>query len=201
VQLAPDVDETFDGLLEPDAAVALGDPLGKATLSTLAAIWPRGLGWSQLLTQSIERVRASGLDVPDQAVADLQAQLVALHAMGHVNLRLKDLRMPQASSERPSVASLTRWEAERRTMMTTPTHQRVGLASIDRLIMAHLTGARTAAEIAAAVVAKLRAAESSSESEGSRAAADMPESMTPEEWVASRLAHNLAFLGSWGLLQ
>ncbi len=200
VQLAPDVDETFDGLLEPDAAIALGDPLGKATLSTLAAIWPRGLGWRQLVTQSIERVRASGLEVPDQAVADLQAQLVALHAMGHVNLRLRPLLLPQVSSDRPAVIPLTRWEAERRSLITTPTHQRVSLASIDRLIVAHLTGAHTPGEITAAVVAKLRAPESSSESEASRAAAEMPESMTPEQWVASRFAYDLAFLGSWGLL-
>ncbi|MGB7220243.1 MAG: class I SAM-dependent methyltransferase [Vicinamibacterales bacterium] len=201
VQLTPGVDETFDGLLEPDVAIALGDPLGKATLATLAAIWPRGLGWRQLVAQSIERVRASGLDVPDDAVADLQAQLLSLNAMGQVNLRLRDLPLSQASSERPAVAALTRWEAERRSLMTTPTHQRVSLASIDRLIVEHLTGAHTPAEIVAAVVAKLQPPESSRESEVLRAVAELPESTTPEQWVASRLAYDLGFLGSWGLLR
>lgn len=201
VELAPGVDETFDGLLEPDVAIALGDPLGKATLATLSAIWPRGLGWRQLVAQSSERVRASGLELPDDAVADLQAQLLSLHAMGQVNLRLRDLPSPQVSSERPAVSPLTRWEAERRSLITTPTHQRVAMASIDRLIVQHLTGAHTPAEIAAAVVAKLQARESSRESEVLRAAAELPESMTAEQWVASRLTYDLAFLGSWGLLR
>jgi len=31
--------------------------------------------------------------------------------------------------------------------------------------------------------------------------ADRPESMTREQWVASRLAYDLAFLDSWGLLR
>jgi cyclopropane fatty-acyl-phospholipid synthase-like methyltransferase len=194
-QLAQGVDETFDAVLEPSVAIVVSDALGKAALTILAAIWPLGLRWPQLVAQSRARVRASGFDAPPEAEAHLRAELVALHAIGQVDLRLRDLRSTAVSSELPATVPLTQWEVERRPMITTPTHQRVSLAKIDRLIVAQMNGAQTAAEITAAVVATLR------ENEAAGAAVERPLSMTAEQWVGSRLEHDRAFLASWGLLR
>ena len=81
-----------------------------------------------------------------------------------------------------------------------PTHQRMALTLTDQLILERLTGEHTPAEIAGAVVEKLRAMGSSDPRE-LLPASEVPESMTLEQWVEARLAQDLGLLAAWGLLE
>ena len=205
LDLAPGVEESFIGLLEPNVTTTSDDPFEKAALTALAERWPLGLGFGELVAQARRRVRKSGLD--DQGArpeAGLRAGLVDLHAMGQAELRLRAVPAPSAVSKRPRLAPLTQWEVERRSLFTTPTHRRMSLTLTDRLILERLTGESTPSEIEASVLEALRKISAGSsdwpEMRG-LPPGEVPESLTLEQWVAARIAQDLEVLGAWGLLR
>lgn len=65
IRLEPGIEETFSGMFEPDVTTTSSHPLDKAALAILAAAWPLGLGWRELVTESRRQIRASGIEEPD----------------------------------------------------------------------------------------------------------------------------------------
>lgn len=132
VSLEPDVPVDFTGYFEPEVCLEIADPAAKAALVALAPHWPRGLPWEALLE---EVARLLGETRPDPWDA-----LRELHALGQAELRLIDLPARWDPGEKPEVLPLTRWEAERRAIVTTATHHRLGLGESDREIVRRLDG-------------------------------------------------------------
>lgn len=133
VSLEADVPVDFTSCLEPEVSFELTDPVTKAALVALAPRWPRGLPWERLL----EKV-AGMLD--ETRRPDLWESLSELHALGQAELRLIDLAAHHEPGEMPEASPLTRWEAERRAIVTTATHHRLGLTESDREIVIRLDG-------------------------------------------------------------
>jgi hypothetical protein len=168
------------------------NPVTKAALVLLGDVWPRGIRWHELLTMSQDHLRAGGLDADQQPDAVLRADLLSLHAMGVVELRHKELPESRGTIHPPAAIPIARWQAARLGLITTATHQCLGLSATDRAVVTRLTGTQALTDVRDAVVDELRDAAASSE---------VPEAMTVEQWVESRLGRCLAVLGSWGLLE
>lgn len=160
VRLGPDVVESFTGYFESEFAVELSDPLPKAALVAVAPHWPNGFSWGRMLNDAKAVLADAGIAAPSvDAGLDLRMQLQELYALGQVELRIREPPPPRAPNEIPTTTPLTRWEAERRAIVTTATHQRLPLTPTDRLIVQHMDGRRGRAAIVRAVVEKLRAGE------------------------------------------
>lgn len=136
-----DVAVEFTSCLEPDVHLELGDVATRTALMALAPHWPRGLPWSRLLTEVAEM--PGGDRSPD-----LWDSLRELHALGQVDLRLIDLPAHREPGERPEALPLARWEAERRAMVTTSTHHRLGLSEDEREVVRRLDGHHRATDLA-----------------------------------------------------
>ena len=133
VSLDPEVEETCTGYFEPDLHLEISDPATKAALWALAPHWPHGLSWERLQRE------VSGTSTDDGRV-DLWGPLRELHALGQVELRLIEPPVRPSPREYPEATLLTPWEAERRDVVTTATHQRLTLTETDREIVRRLDG-------------------------------------------------------------
>ena len=201
VSLDPEVPETFTGCFEPSVRLELSDPPTKAALVALAAQWPHGLPWERLLDRTGAILQEAGIEPPrgDDGL-DLWAPLCELHALGQVELRLIDLPARREPRETPAATPLTRWEAERRAIVTTATHQRLALTQTDRLLVQRLDGRIARAALVGAVVEKLRSREVCDWNEDELAAGDGAAPLTLEQWAEDQLDRNVALLAAWGLL-
>jgi SAM-dependent methyltransferase len=133
VSLEPDAPVDFTSRIEPEVCLELTDPATKAALVTLAPHWPRGLPWEGLLDEVAEMLRKNRRP-------DLWGSLRQLHSLGQAELRLIDLTARHEPGEMPKASPLTRWEAERRAIVTTATHHRLGLTETDREVVSRLDG-------------------------------------------------------------
>jgi len=143
VSLEPDVPITFASFFEPEVRFTLTDRPTKAALVALAPHWPRGLPWDRLID---ETARMPG----EVRTGDLWGSLRELHALGQVDIRLIDLPARREPGEVPQASPLTRWEAERRAIVTTPTHHRLGLSEDERRMVKRLDGRQRRPEPAGA---------------------------------------------------
>jgi SAM-dependent methyltransferase len=201
VSLDPGVPETFSGCFEPDLRLERSDPATKAALVALSAQWPHGLPWERLLDRTGAILKGAGIEAPSgDGGLDLWGPLCELHALGQVELRLIDLPARREPSETPAATPLTRWEAERRAIVTTATHQRLALTQADRLIVQRLDGRIARATLVATVVEKLRSKELCDWNEDELGAGDGAAPLTPEQWAEDQLDRNVALLAAWGLL-
>lgn len=186
------VEQTFVGLSEPSIVTRTSDSLDKAALALLAELWPLGIGWRDLVEQARARLRDHGVPEPaDGAEVELEQTVLDLHTQGQAELRLRALPVPKLVSYPPALIPLTRWEVERRAIITTPTHARFATAPADRAVLARLVGAQTPDELARELVAEERA----------NGARNVPEAMSVEDWTEGLLARDLQLVARWGLLQ
>jgi hypothetical protein len=184
------VEQTFAGIAEPHVVSRSSDPLDKAVLAILAEIWPLGIGWRELVGEARARLDDHRVTQPD-AEAAAQQSVLDLHVQGQAELRLRAMAIPRLVGYPPALVPLTRWEVERRAIITTPTHQRFAPTPADRAILARLVGERTPAELTRELVEQERAG----------GAQNVPEAMTVEEWVGGLLSRDLQLVARWGLLQ
>jgi SAM-dependent methyltransferase len=185
-------EQTFAGLSEPHVVSRSSDPLDKAALAILAELWPLGIGARDLVAEARARLRDHGVAEPEAAAETAFEQTVLdLHVQGQAELRLRALAVPKVVSYPPALGPLTRWEVERRAVITMPTHARFAPTAADRVILARLVGERTPTELERELVEQERAA----------GAPNVPDAMTVEEWVGGLLARDLQLVSRWGLLQ
>jgi cyclopropane fatty-acyl-phospholipid synthase-like methyltransferase/methyltransferase-like protein len=202
VRLDPGLPQSFTGYFEPEVAIDLSDPLPKAALLALAPHWPRGLSWERLVKDARAVLEDVGI-APSPADNDheLAAQLRELHALGQVELRLREPPPPREPSEPPAAKELTRWEAARREVVTTPTHHRLPLTEADRLIVQMLDGQQLPAIIVRTIADKMRAGEISASPEEGFTASDSEQELTVEQWAERHLDRNVTLFKAWGLLE
>jgi len=129
----PSSPESRDDGDQPEVRLELTDPATKAALVALAPHWPRGLPWERLCDEVAEMLK-------ENRRPDLWGSLRELHALGQAELRLIDLAAHHEPGEMPEASPLTRWEAERRAIVTTATHHRLGLTETDQEIVRRLDG-------------------------------------------------------------
>jgi SAM-dependent methyltransferase len=186
------VEQTFAGLAEPHIVSRSSDPLDKAVLTILPEIWPLGIGWRDLVALARSRLDDHRVTQPDaEAEAEAQQSMLDLHVKGQAELRLRAMPTPKVVGYPPALVPLTRWEVERRAIITTATHQRFALTAADRAILARLIGERTPPELVREMVEQERAGSTR----------NVPDTMTVEEWVGGLVARELQLVARWGLLQ
>jgi methyltransferase-like protein len=202
VRLDPNVAVSFTGYFESEFVVEVSDPLPKAALVAVAPHWPGGLSWDRILNDAKAILADFGIGaLSADAELALRAQLQELYALGQVELRLREPPQTRMPSEKPTATLLTRWEAERRAMVTTATHQRLGLTSTDRLIVQQMDGRRTRAAIVGSVLDKLRAGEAYDWGEEDVVSREGAEHITVEQWVEREVDRNVALLTEWWLIE
>jgi cyclopropane fatty-acyl-phospholipid synthase-like methyltransferase len=202
VRLDPDVEESFTGHFEPEVAIELSDPLPKAALVAVTPHWPRGLPWERMLHDAKAILANAGIQSPSaDDERDLRAEFHALHALGQVEFRLREPPWRGTPNGLPTATRLTRWEAERRAVITAATHHRLGLTPADRVIISHLDGGYERAAIVSAVVEQLRAGDVREWRKEGLMSSDGSESLTGEQWAERQLDRSVALLEAWGLCE
>ena len=125
--------------------VDISDPLVKTTLAALARGWPRALSFEEMLA-----VIRSDLQFGGQfALPGSQEREAILHtALNLYGLNMVDLHEHAAvfvpvASEKPKATALARYQARESKMVASLHHALVTtLSKTDRLVLAHLNGAR-----------------------------------------------------------
>lgn len=196
-RLAANVTEVFHGYFESDYRIELCDPLAKAAIATLTERWPAALPLDALVRTASDRLVEAGLPRPEDGDWDrLAALLLDLHGSGQVDLRLRDSHPTVDAGDLPAVCPLTRWEAQHRSVVTTPQHHRIGLSVTERLLVAGLDGTRDRDAIARDVSGQLQ----NGEMRGDHGELVTANAANPGR-VGQILEHLLDVLGPWGLLQ
>lgn len=160
--LAPGREEKFR--TARDRWIAADHPVLKAAFVELGRAWPHGLELDALCLRVealmiARQMTGESFTIDDETRAALRDELLTLREQDHVRVRLRDPVVATEVSERPRVSGLTRYEAERGDVVTTPYHEQVKLDALEQLLSRHLDGTRTHAalvEIASAEVDKGR---------------------------------------------
>jgi methyltransferase-like protein/cyclopropane fatty-acyl-phospholipid synthase-like methyltransferase len=108
--LASDAAEKFTG--DKDASIELNQPLAKAALVVLGAVWPRALPLPDLLAQARARLgRVPAGTTDDQEAGALFEMFLEIYAPGLATLHLSPPSFAWTVSERPVASPLARWLA------------------------------------------------------------------------------------------
>ena len=152
VWIGPRVPATFH--TPSGQVITIADPLPKAALLALAAAWPRGLSFDELLREAVDRVRSSPqpLELDEEAMDRFALELLSLRTAKIVHVTPRALRQPRSEAEQPELSPLTRLEAERGDAVTTPYHALVPLDELDRHLAQRLDGTRTLPEVVTGMV-------------------------------------------------
>lgn len=152
-QGAPDlrsgIVERFGGVGGVELDVA--DPLVKAALRELSAVYPDALAISELGRRAVRRLEAAGfvVELEGTGFASLVADLRLLHRRGQAELRLRPRALRVAPGTRPRATRLARLEARAGDAVTTPLHDRLGLDALAQAMVPLLDGTRDAAALLA----------------------------------------------------
>lgn len=161
--------------------IELLEPAAKAALVHLANRWPAGTAFPSLVGETEdpgarERLRSLFLD---------------LFAQGQADLRLREPRTLVTPGGQPRAPAISRFEAARQPILTTPGHTRLPLEDIDRKIVARFDGSRACSEIADECAPGLTIAEVP----GATSDVDLRGALE------RRVELLAATLGAWGLLE
>jgi SAM-dependent methyltransferase len=141
--------------------ITTSDPLPKAGLLALAAAWPRGLSFDELLRDAVGRVRSSPepIVLDDEAIDRFALELLSLRTAKVVHVTTRALRPARSCAEQPELSPLTRLEAARGEAVTTPYHALVPIDELDRHLAQRLDGTRTLAEVVTEMVGAIERGE------------------------------------------
>jgi SAM-dependent methyltransferase len=117
-------------------------PAEKAALLTLAEAWPATLAFGELVEDAALRLRASpsGAALDPEGAHRIAMLLMELGRHRVLRVTSRAIRRPASLPAAPRVSALSRWEAERGALLTTPYHDVVPLDPIERLIVQHFDG-------------------------------------------------------------
>ncbi|HJL19955.1 MAG TPA: class I SAM-dependent methyltransferase, partial [Sandaracinaceae bacterium LLY-WYZ-13_1] len=169
--------ETADGL-----QIVSGDPTLKAALLEVGKAWPRTVELGVLAARARARLELRRVRPPDDAAearVRLSADVVELARLGHLFLREAPVE-PAAASERPRVAALTRWEAERGGEVSDPYHRPVPLDALTRRLVERMDGYRELAEHVARARALVQSGEVALEGEDGALAEGERDALVPD---------------------
>jgi methyltransferase-like protein len=143
--LDPDVTEGFR--MEGRSRVTTGHPLLKAALLELKRAWPEALTFGDLYGRAAALLSVRG-NFPHEAVVSedvrrrLAGDLTYLVSTGHLEFRTWQPPFAPRASAAAGVSALTRFEAERRQIVTNMLHRPVDLGPFVRVLVRYLDGTR-----------------------------------------------------------
>lgn len=156
VRLPADSDLTV-GFTAGQSRVEVHDRITRHALQSLLEVYPRWLGFRELLEIALERSQWPG--TPEQAGANLAESLIRCSA-GNV-IELHGFAAPFVSqvSEHPQVAAFCRWQAQRGNMVSSRRHELIKIDSFGREILPLLDGSRDQAELLEEAIKKVERGE------------------------------------------
>ena len=187
--------EKFSG---PDGAVFTTEhPLSKAAMVLLARYSPRPVPYEQLLVEAAELAKLTD-------DADLEAESLTLGAnilraysysssLVELHVHLPDFVVE--AGDRPEVSPVARWQARRGIKVTNMRHERVELTEIARLILIHLNGRHSRAELLETLLSLHKQGKLALAGEGQEGETDQIHDL-----LAQELDTNLQFLARAALL-
>lgn len=167
--------------------------LTKVALLILADRYPKAFRLDELVTLTEAVLREHGIAADPREREDLRDGLWQLYQHLEAEVRLDDVKLRTAPSEKPVATRLTRYEASARTVLTTALHTALPLAPLDREIVKRLDGTRTRAQIVDEIAAALEAGQVSLEG-----TPDLIERMRPV--LIQQLDAIVDTLAIWGLI-
>lgn len=192
--LEPDVAETFVGA--GDEQIVVRPSRLKAALVELARAYPLALPFDAVMERAgmLLELRRVRVDAHDQA--EVAADLLELVRLEHLAASPRAPRVAFEVSPTPRVEALTRLEAERGPVVTSPHHELCVLDPFARLLVRYLDGARARDELVERMSVHLERGEVVAwDPEGSP-----PEGEARQAAVSELIAQRLTVLRDAGLL-
>lgn len=137
------------------ATLSMDHPVSLAAMQRVAAVWPRALGFGEVVAAAKQDISARGVVMP---AGGLPEELIfaanLLRAYGY-SVQLASLHTVHPEfvtevSERPVASPVARWEAQTRSVVTNLWHERVALQPLQAALLMRLDGQHTRADMAAA---------------------------------------------------
>jgi trans-aconitate methyltransferase len=141
-------DGTHQSFATPDGAqITAKSAVLKAALWEIGRRWPNALAFDELSTQIEQVLRARRVFGPEQRLDDdtlraLRADVLRLERLGHVELRLRHVRMAGEVGPVPRVSRLNRVQAEHSVFISNPHHRLLELDEVGRQLVLLLDGSR-----------------------------------------------------------
>jgi methyltransferase-like protein len=129
--------------------VTLSASVTKAAVVLLAAQWPRGMPLEWLCHNALKLLTTHGCSIPPAvARSQLANDAVTLFEAGQMEFRLREpVYNSHDTSDHPRVHALARFEAERRTTLTTPFHLPIVLEPQALCLVRALDGSRSRVDL------------------------------------------------------
>jgi methyltransferase-like protein len=131
-----------------DSSVTVRDPLVKAAMLEMVAVWPNGIRFEELRETARKRLNP-GAPITDAIRAadtgNLGQSLLQMYTAGVarlIEIKARELRLATAVSDKPMVSPLARMQARDGKMATTPKHESVNLGPFEKFVTQRLDGTR-----------------------------------------------------------
>ncbi len=125
--------------------IQAADPLSKAALFELRAVWPLSMSLTELALKACAR----GGIAPGSAVeAQLGHCLLSCYSTSRaIEFRLTPPAFRTSVSQRPKVSELARWQAARHSRIANARHENIVLGNVERALLQKLDGSRDPATL------------------------------------------------------
>lgn len=128
----------------PGSTLTTKEPLVKAAMVHLRSIWPRPIGFRDLLGAARSRLQEGPVIVDAQRdqrdAAALARPLLRCYATTHVDLHVQPSRANLEATENPEATRLARHQAGEGLGVTNLWHEAVRLNDLERHLLRHLDG-------------------------------------------------------------
>jgi methyltransferase-like protein len=142
--LSDGVVERFHGPSGTDGPeVTLDAAITKAAVVLLAAQWPRGSRFADLVERAEQLLAAHGSKATNDARGSLVDDLTALFETGQIELRFEEPSISVEIPEHPRAHALARFEADQRDTLTTPFHSSLPFEPAARALVRAADGSRS----------------------------------------------------------
>lgn len=180
------------------AVTSTRDPVLKAAFLRLAEVYPVSIEVSELIGTTLTKLRqqpafvdANVLTADSQRVAE---PLIRCFETGQVELSVLPSSFATGVSEKPCATAYARYQAETGNHATTRRHTTFELSDLQRLVLQHLDGTRTAEDLTDILIGLVKKGEIAAHNEGKPVtdAAELREHLKgPVESVLKQLAKHL----------
>ncbi|MFO0586868.1 MAG: methyltransferase domain-containing protein [Polyangiaceae bacterium] len=195
--LTPGVEEPFLGL--GGQRVASPDPLLKAALLELHAVFPKALRFAETVSAAVTRLHEAGADgePSDAQVGGLARDLWELYRSGLVDLLPDPPRFPVGSKRGPVLHALARHEVASGRPPTTALYTPMELPRFEAELVRHMVPGADEDSLVGAMLLEAAKGGVAIEIGGSR----LTDPTLIEPMVRGLVRRGVALLGRWGLLE
>lgn len=145
-EMMPDTLRTYEKVVfrKNKGTLTTADPLVKCAMTYLRSIWPKAVGFRDLVTEA-RYILNSGpilLDPADDVkdVANVASTIIKCYSAGIVDLHIRPGRVEGEVSKQPTATRLARYQAERSTSVTNLWHDVTPVTNMERHVLRLLDG-------------------------------------------------------------